>query len=418
MLIAFRNIFVFYERSNTMAESTKTKRTRRMKGEGTIFQNSRGTWTARFSMKGYPTKEFTGKTKTEAKSKLDQYKILIATGNINTMKLTLGEYSLHFLFYKSQQVNRKTLKQTTYDRLEAVFNSFIKDHVISNVLMCNLRPTDIQNLIDELQPNYSFSTIKKVYLFIHSMVKHGMAQKDFPENYDPFVTVELPDETAVGKQTKKIEILPQQSLEDFKQVALSRNPDGTLAYRYGPALVFALNTGLRKGELLALSKNNIITDKEGRKLIHITETVSCVKNREKNASTSYTQIITPPKYPRSNRRIPLNQEAEMCLEIMLNSYEPNTTREDLIISTQNGNIPMHRRIQDTMDKILKRIGEKHYGTHATRHTFATMLLSKTASHQDIKAVAEILGDDYKVVLKTYLHTDDEKKHNLVDLLIG
>jgi len=31
----------------------------------------------------------------------------------------------------------------------------------------------------------------------------------------------------------------------------------------------------------------------------------------------------------------------------------------------------------------------HYGAHALRHTFATKLLSKTSSHQDIKAVAEL-----------------------------
>lgn len=401
-----------------MTDSTQTKKKRRMKGDGTIFQNSRGTWTARFTMKGYPPKEFTAKTKSEAKAKLDHHKLLIATGNVNTMKLTLGEYALKFLYFKSQQVNRKKLKQTTYDRLETIFDTRIKDHIISTVLMCNLRSRDIQNLIDELQPNYSFSTIKKVYLFIHSMVKHGIAEKDFPENYNPFATVELPDESAVGIKTKNIEILPPECLEKFKEVALSRNPDGTLAYRYGPALVFALNTGLRKGELMAISKNGIITDKDGRKKIHIFETVSCVKNRAKNADTTYTQIVTPPKYPRSNRKIPLNQEAEMCLEIMLNSYEKNTVRDDFIISTKNGNFPTHRNIQETLDRILKRIGEKHYGTHATRHTFATMLLSKTASHQDIKAVAEILGDDYKVVLKTYLHTDDDSKHNLVDLLIG
>lgn len=69
-----------------------------------------------------------------------------------------------------------------------------------------------------------------------------------------------------------------------------------------------------------------------------------------------------------------------------------------------------------MDRILRRIGEQHYGTHAMRHTFATKLLSKTTSHQEIKAVAELLGDDYKVVVKTYLHTDDSGKCNLVDLL--
>lgn len=30
--------------------------------------------------------------------------------------------------------------------------------------------------------------------------------------------------------------------------------------------------------------------------------------------------------------------------------------------------------------------------------------------------AELLGDDYKVVVKTYLHTDEDGKHNLVDML--
>ena len=101
---------------------------------------------------------------------------------------------------------------------------------------------------------------------------------------------------------------------------------------------------------------------------------------------------------------------------MLNAYGRNRIREDFIISTKYGNFPTHRNIQETLDRILKRIGAKHYGTHATRHTFATMLLSKTSSHQDIKAVAEILGDDYKVVIKTYLHTSEENKHNLVDAL--
>lgn len=106
----------------------------------------------------------------------------------------------------------------------------------------------------------------------------------------------------------------------------------------------------------------------------------------------------------------------MCLQIMLNTYEENKIRNDCIISTQNGNFPTKRNIQLSLDRILKRIGEKHYGTHAMRHTFATRLLSKTSSHQEIKAVAELLGDDYKVVVKTYLHTDEDGKHNLVDML--
>lgn len=199
------------------------------------------------------------------------------------MKLTVGEYAEKFLYYKSQQVVRKNLKQTTYDRLENIYKTQLENHSISKILLCNLKSRDIQALIDELQPNYSLSTIKKVYLFFHSMIKVGKELKDFPESFDPFVSVELPDEFAVGKPTKEIETLPDDCVEKFKQMALRRNPDGSLLYRYGPALVFALNTGLRRGELMAISKNGILTTADGRKKIHITETVSKTINRDKKS---------------------------------------------------------------------------------------------------------------------------------------
>ena len=44
------------------------------------------------------------------------------------------------------------------------------------------------------------------------------------------------------------------------------------------------------------------------------------------------------------------------------------------------------------------------------------MLRKTQNHQELKAVAELLGDDYKVVVKTYLHTEEQGKSGLVDLL--
>lgn len=76
------------------------------------------------------------------------------------MKLTVSEYAEKFLYFKNQQVTRKKLKQTTYDRLEGIYKTQLENHRISNVLMCNLKSSDIQSLIDELQPNYSFQQEK------------------------------------------------------------------------------------------------------------------------------------------------------------------------------------------------------------------------------------------------------------------
>ena len=138
----------------------QTVKTRRSKGDGALFKNSKGTWVARFSQKGYPKKEFTGKTKAEAKAQLDQYKFLVLSGEAMNMKLTVSEYAEKFLYFKNQQVTRKKLKQTTYDRLEGIYKTQLENHRISNVLMCNLKSSDIQSLIDELQPNYSFQQEK------------------------------------------------------------------------------------------------------------------------------------------------------------------------------------------------------------------------------------------------------------------
>ena len=81
--------------------------------------------------------------------------------------------------------------------------------------------------------------------------------------------------------------------------------------------------------------------------------------------------------------------------------------------TDTGNLPTARHMQDTFDRILKVCNMQHYGTHSLRHTFATKLLEKTKNLRDIKTVAAIMGDDYKVIIKTYLHPDEDNKYDLV-----
>ncbi len=399
-----------------MMNETTAKKTRRSKGEGTIYQNKKGRWIAKINRPGMTPKEFSAKTKAEAKAKLDEYKFLMQSGEVINLKATVEQYGMKYLHFKNEQVQRNNFKQSSYDRLECVYENNIKPYPISKVLMTNLTSSDIQYHIDSLQADYSYSTLKKIYLFFHAMINHGIKQKDFPKSYDPMANVELPDESAVGVKTKKLETIPDDAVEKIKAVALSYKPDGTLSYRYGPGIVFMLNTGMREGEFLAISKLNIEPNGDLGNIIHVTETVSKVKNRDKRLSNHYTQIITAPKYPRSKREIPLNSEAQMCLDIMLNTYGDHQIRSDLIVCTSTGNFPTHRNIQVTLDKILAKCNLPHYGVHALRHTFATKLLSKTSSHQDIKAVAELLGDDYKVVVRTYLHTDNKEKHKLVSLL--
>lgn len=72
----------------------------------------------------------------------------------------------------------------------------------------------------------------------------------------------MPDESVVGVETKQIQIIPEDSIDMIKKIALSHKPDGTLNYRYGPALVFLLNTGLREGD--AYGKIRLKLDKPSK----------------------------------------------------------------------------------------------------------------------------------------------------------
>lgn len=56
---------------------------------------------------------------------------------------------------------KKKLKNTTYDRLERTFTNQILSSEIANTLMSNLEGTAIQDAIDDMSEELSFSTIKK-----------------------------------------------------------------------------------------------------------------------------------------------------------------------------------------------------------------------------------------------------------------
>lgn len=44
------------------------------------------------------------------------------------------------------------------------------------------------------------------------------------------------------------------------------------------------------------------------------------------------------------------------------------------------------------------------------------IVRKTTNMGELKDAAELLGDSYDVVIKTYFHTDSQKKVDLVDAI--
>ena len=92
-----------------MAKTTKgTQQQRRSKGDGSIFPNKRGGWTARYRRKGLPDKEFNASTKGEVKKMLDDWKVKVAVQDAITSNIKVADYAEKYLYRKSESDCQKS----------------------------------------------------------------------------------------------------------------------------------------------------------------------------------------------------------------------------------------------------------------------------------------------------------------------
>lgn len=177
---------------------------------------------------------------------------------------------------------------------------------------------------------------------------------------------------------------------------------------YGNLFLFALNTGMRCGEIVALSWNDINFDK---KIICVSKTASTVKNREDNADTKTKIVIDSAKTEKSVREIPMNRIAEKILR------EQKTKPESavFVFSSKACTILIERNITHAYHGTLNRANLPNtFTVHTLKHTFATRLLEKGAN---AKVVSDILGhSSIQVTLDIYSHVMPNMKRDVISLL--
>ena len=279
-----------------MARTTKgTQQKRRSKGDGSLFPNKRGGWTARYRKKGLPDKEFNAPTKGEAKALLDDWKIKVAIQDAITSNIKVQDYANKYLFRKSLMVEAGKFKQTSLDRLEKTYENHLKDTDAFSKTFSNLTADDITATINAKKEILSYSSLKKIYLFWSAMIKTAISLGELPKNFSDILNrVIMPEESVLPVETKEISIIPPEHEQIIKEIAMEPSPNKNerYLYRYGPAIVFLLNTGLRGGELLALGQSSIVPFL-GRRGIKITHTLSRVKNREAGSKNDFDSSKIP-----------------------------------------------------------------------------------------------------------------------------
>ena len=271
---------------------------------------------------------------------------------------------------------KHTIKIRTYNRYKSICElHLIKD--LGEYELEELKPNVLQDfLLKKIDGNYSTNTIKGIVSVLKQALRLAITLEFVDKEYCSDLKMSSSEEKEISVFTKK----EQQVIESFCLNHKKRNYIG---------IVICLYTGIRLGELLALTWEDIDFNSN---LLTINKTSYSAKVDGK------TQIIVDkPKTKKSNRVIPIPNQLVKLLRVI--KKESNSK---YVITTRNSGMVGNRSYQRTFKFILKKVNVPYRNFHSLRHTFATNAIELG---MDVKTLAEILGHtNAMITLNRYSHS--------------
>lgn len=217
------------------------------------------------------------------------------------------------------------------------------------------------------------------------------------QQYDSRVTI--PNNPVSREQIPNMLIPSESTLSVLADYLYANSEDDTCL-----GILIALHTGIRIGELSALTWQDIDLDEE---ILYIRRNMLRVhKGSESEENKNLTQVVSQkPKSSDSVRIIPLPP----CLIPVLRKHQ----KEDnsYIISGVKAPWAEPRTIQYRFKSILKKCQLEYFNFHMLRHAFATRCV---AMGLDVKSLSEILGhSNVQLTLNLYVHSTIQQKRLLM-----
>lgn len=166
-------------------------------------------------------------------------------------------------------------------------------------------------------------------------------------------------------------------------------------------ILLCLYTGLRIGELLALTWEDVDLEKG---IVSVSK--SCHDSWENG---HYVKVFDTTKTRSSERVIPLPKQIITYVKLLR-----RTTKNKFVVIGKTEYGAQIRSYQRTFALVLKKLKIEHKGFHALRHTFATRALEVG---MDVKTLSEILGHQNPMItLMRYAHSLMEHKVEMMNKL--
>ena len=366
---------------------------KRKNGQGTVRKRSDGRWEGRHII-GYTengkaiTKSVLAKTKLACIEKLKNLQAEHSEAAPDKLKsnMRFGDW----ITYWYENHSKPTIRPSTQKGYEALING----HAIpglGHIPLNKLTQADCQKFLNEMKTNgrkshrdtkgaaMSERSVRLCHLVIRMSLDRAVKDGHIKKN--PILGVKLPQ-----AEQKEMKVLTKEEIQRF---LIQAKEEGLYEL-----FLLELTTGLRRGEILALTWSDLNFE-TGE--LYISKQATLVGGRitisEPKTKAAFRNIILPPVMVEVIREYQKDAFSHLMF--------PSRLKPDQPID------PGH--IRKRLQVILERAGCKKVRFHDLRHTFATMSLEHG---MDLKTLSTIIGHvSAKTTLNIYTHITSEMQEN-------
>ena len=283
-----------------------------------------------------------------------------------------------FMAYWLYDIMRPQVKASTFSNYAAILEKWITPH-LGNKRLCQVGKEDVQRFIGVLSEHgLSAGTVRNIFRVLSSAMKKAKEYGYIHEN--PCEGTRLPE-----PDKKEVRLL---TMQEQKQLEKAAGED-----KNGFAILLAAYTGLRVGELCALTWEDVDL-KNG--MIHIYRTVRRIQCFASESKTKTMLVMGSAKSSKSIRAIPL----PTCILKLFKEHQKKSTGK--YVFEYHGHPLEPRTLQYRFKALLKKAGLPDINFHALRHMFATRCMELSF---DVKTLSKILGHtSAKMTLDRYGHS--------------
>lgn len=290
------------------------------------------------------------------------------------------------------------LKLSTKNTYESLYRNHIKNSMLSDIRIKDLSVSDIQKYYKNLiKKGVTPHTVEQIHRLINPFIRYlydnNMILKDFGR------AIQLPkeDEKTKLKRMKKIHPFTKEEQKKFTLIIKDN--------QYEALYLTALYSGLRMGELLALTWDDI-SFKKG--YIDVNKNIVEVAEVSEEGRDKIKIITQTPKTQGSIRKVVI---PDLLIEVLKNHKEKQknnifryTTRykeNNLVFSSRYGKHINQAQLRKNFRKVLESIKVYDKKFHDLRHTYATRLFELG---ENPKTVQKLLGhSNISITLDIYTY---------------